>query len=297
MLNFLLPYSQIDTSNPIFQRDLRRLRWLRNPQSLRRYCLIVILGIPLLTLSWWILERAAYGFDNVRPFISSRLISLCVYSMAALMLASSFYTAVSTIGYMHRYFESDEWSLLRITPQDEQAILRIKDAIVQIFVWRLAVFEVGVRLALILLLNIDDWYGFWQISDDKSSFLRTTILNPLLWLPYALHIGIGLLISIEPLLRMRAVVALCSAVSAGIRTPTLALLAGFLAVSLLIAPQIIAIDAIWQMMYEEVQIEPWATALVIFIPFNATIAAFFCMAYFQIRRKALSLTRRAACER
>jgi hypothetical protein len=200
LLKFLLPYSQIDTSNPIFQRDLRRLRWLRSPQSLRRYTLIVTLGIPLLILGWWILERAAYGFGEIPVAISVRLIYFCIIGVAVLAVSSNFFAVVSTIAFMHRSFDSDEWALLRIAVQDEQTILALKDAIAQIYAWRVAVFEVGIRLALTLIAIPDKLYIDWLIGDD-SLFL--SVLCPVSWLFYALTILTGFILSIEPLLRVR----------------------------------------------------------------------------------------------
>ncbi|HEX2906504.1 MAG TPA: hypothetical protein VHO69_06560, partial [Phototrophicaceae bacterium] len=162
-----------------------------------------------------------------------------------LMPICSVYTIVTVIGPLNRLFHLGQWRLLRITGQPENDILQAKEAIAQIRVWLVIAVEVGLRIIIVTVFLLNNFYAFYQISLSRDYFLLTAILNPLCWGFYLLVSVIGVVFAVEPIFRMRVIVALGIATAMQVRQTTIAFLTGF---ALVLPVQIIQVALIGGLM-------------------------------------------------
>lgn len=229
MLDRFSPYSLIDQPNPVFQQDQQHLHVLKTRDEMRRFNLLVWLVLPASVLLWWLLERLSYGFEPLPAELENRLILLVLYLSLGLMPVSGIFTAVAVVGPLNRLFHRGQWTLLRITNQPEAEILKAKDAISQIRVWPFFALESGLRITIVALLFLNLLY--WRYHTVSfGSFVFFTLLNPLCWGVYSFLFVMGAIYIVEPILRMKIMVALCAVAAIRVRYPSFALLAGIAAI-------------------------------------------------------------------
>jgi hypothetical protein len=291
----LSPYTLVERDNPVFQQEQRYLRWLKTPESLRRYNLIVWIGIPALIVSWWFIERINLGFKYVQPDLESRLLNVVLLVSLGVMILSSFYIIITTLGRVHKQFHAGDWETLRMTHQPEEGILIAKNAIAQIQAWPFIAVEIGLRVAVFAVFTFNNFYHYYHISADKSGFVQTAFLNMFCWCSWAIILAVGLAFMLEPLLRTRVLIAWSTAIALQVRSASLSLLAGFGAGLLFHLTQIALIGGL------EAVVNNWANnsdvgveIVFVFIPLCLFAAASFYVFYIGIRRMSSNFIRRKA---
>jgi hypothetical protein len=286
------PYVAVSDSNPVFQRDQKQLRWLKTPQSLRKFNRRVWLGIPAAAFCWWFLERANIGFRYTQPSYEWNLVLISLYLSLGWMLLSSLWMMVVTIGQFHRHFHCIEWQILKITHQPDVDILAAKDSAAQIHVWILTAIESSIKITTPCLLILNFLYSSYQGSADKAIFIGTFFFNIFCWVFYALMLGIGVAYALEPIFRMRLIVALSALIAFRIQNITFALLTGFVTILLIHLTQIAVISGLGYLLVASAQGDDYVffVLLFLFIPFCFIVFCLYLMLYVRIRNKITTLT-------
>jgi hypothetical protein len=193
-----------------------------------RYSRIFLIGIPVGATGWWLFERLHINFSYILPLSwEYNLLVVILLISVAFTLFSSVYTMLITTGDTRNRIISGQWESLRATPLGEQNIVEAYDVIAQIRSWRFSVIEVGLRLAVALLFMLDGYYSLWfTYAQNLSGYLGTTIFNLFFWIGTAIEILIFLAIAVEPLYRVRMIIACSLAIGVRVRNSTHAILAG-----------------------------------------------------------------------
>jgi hypothetical protein len=280
------PYSEIGDSNPVFKRDRKRLRWLSTPERLRRFNQRAWLGLPIIVLCWWLLERATIDFRSMTPLDQWNLIINLLYLSVAWTLLSSLWMMTVTIGEFHRFFHSSEWELLKITPQFGVNILGAKDGAAQIRAWGVTAVEVGLRITIPFLSLLNFFYAYFRDRQNRPYFAIDDIaLNPFCWLALAFMAGIALGYILESIFRMRLIVALSILIAFRIQNVTFALLTGFLIVVFIHLTQALVIGGLWRIL-DLNTLNPSSVVLAIlclFIPFCLIVFCCYLAIHAKIR--------------
>jgi len=224
--------------NPVFVAELQHIQWANTPEKLRRYNRRVLFGVLAIALLWWVLERIASN-PGVIPLDTPEVVILFLISLAV-TLVSSLYTTTLTVNGIQTLLTSGKWDELRVTLQSEKDLVQAYDGIALIRAWRLSILETALRMATTVLLLLNYCYGTW-IQDGQQFDV---------FMSRAAFLSVGLVVfgtvlasySIEPLLRVQVIVALCTAFA--LRLKSLALFAGFTAAFLIHLLQIGAIAGI-----------------------------------------------------
>jgi hypothetical protein len=203
MLDRQLPQAMIDAPNPIFTRDLRRIRWFRDREAIQGFSILsffvyaVMLGMIILgggILTTMISRPDRLFWQRLLPDLSLILSILPdVYYV---------FTAVSSI---NRMVQSGEWDLVKLTPLHEQDILAAKYSIAQLRAWPvMSLDRLGQLLPLVILATFRPLYN----PEYLLFYAAPTVLISLL----------------TPAWRMRALTAAGLAVSASVRSIVFAML-------------------------------------------------------------------------
>ncbi len=230
----VLPYRAHIQSNPIFLYELRRLRLQQFNANLSKYGLRVILGIPAIAVIWWMLERFPVGsvvFTTINPGWEYYLPDAILLISLLFTAFSSFATSMMTVNSMQYHLDSGQWDDLRLTPQSYNFNLVTSDITIgQIRAWRFTIVEMALRLtsAMLILLNLlyFSWFNF-RPHDD--------LIGWILWLTLGAVIG-GIIAGIyilEPLFRIRLLVAFCMAITLRFENLINAILFGLSVVAML----------------------------------------------------------------
>ncbi len=229
MLDRQMPHALIITDNPIFDSELRHMRWPRSITDLKRYGLYVLVALHLLIGAGWLLGHVA-----TMPFINSATLltyTVILSSGVVIMIVSDLYYALTTVGTINHQIAEGQWDLLRITDLRGENILLAKYAIAQIRAWRLMTVEIGIRVAgivFVALLNL-------QLS-----------LVLLITFPVSIYLAILIVAYLaEPLWRMRAVVALGFAIGAWIHNYPFAVLAALGTTLVMQLSRLVVLAALW----------------------------------------------------
>jgi hypothetical protein len=221
------PYTLVESDNPVFQQEQRRLRWLKTPESLLKYNLIVWIGIPGLILLWWLIERINIRFRDLDPYLDQRLVIITLIVSLGMMILSNCYIVASTLGRSHRQFHAGDWQVVSIMNRGESDILDAKDAIAQIHSWPFIAFEIGLRGVCIIIILLNDFYHRYQnYYPETSAFSRITVLNPGFWIMNGVYLIIGLEVALLPLLRMRVMITWSTFIALQVKNAALAMLTG-----------------------------------------------------------------------
>jgi hypothetical protein len=225
LLEHWMPYGLVAADNMIFELEWRRLRTLRTEASVQKYNRWVTIGCIAVVILWWPIRLSSSVIIEILPYFASFV----------LMLLSSFYTVLTVIGPLHQQVTTQQWDLLRMTPQHEEKILMAQDAVAQLRVWRVAALEVALRAASIAVpfvaLTLDLFrypYGFEPLFGAFCCFTIFIIVAAVLY-------------TLEPILRMRALVALSLYIGLRVQHLSAALLAGFAAALFFHLLQIVAV--------------------------------------------------------
>ncbi|MBI1282288.1 MAG: hypothetical protein GC179_29450 [Anaerolineaceae bacterium] len=293
--DFLLPYSAVDTRNPIFRQLRSHLRLINSEARLRRFNRLILIGLPFMAVMWWVIERFNLNFGDVPPDFNYRLVNLILFAAVIVMFMSSFYSVPTVLGIFHKQFHSSNWEALRLTPQYNSTLLMSYDAIAQLRLWPFTALEIGLRMAVVIIFTLNSFYGLYVQSADKASFLSTIFINGFFWLALLVITLIGLAISFEPILRSRVIITLHLAVAIYIRNTPLAVLTSIAALILIHFSQTLLLTTIWAM-FDDLSGGYAAGVIAVFclIPFVLIAVIIFGAFYFWLRKFGLNLAYRTA---
>src|SRR5690349_343914 len=243
-LDHYLPVGIIKNHNPLFDLQLRKLRWPRGlnaeeltaanrarigtakVQALKRYTWLYGLIIPLVfaVIGAVILNRPtsmSYWFDF-----------LIVYGPIGFGLLCSLFYSVTAVNRITHQATMEQWELLRLTQLTERDIVLANYATIQIQAWRLAIIEIGIRFGVVCMILL-------MIIFPYDSALT---LNDHFWLNLAALLVMATGYTLEPLWRMRTVTLIgmtCATWLDGYATAIITSFAGLLGLVLLEAAVII----------------------------------------------------------
>ncbi len=286
--DFLLPYSEVDTKNPLFQQRWYHLRWLNSEASLRRYTRLMLIGIPLIILLWWLIERSHLSFADVPPDLAYRLINLIICAALITMTLSSLYSLPRIMGRFSSQFNSAYWDSLRLTPQYNSAILMSHDAIAQLRLWPFTAIEIGLRIAIVALFTLNNFYELFHTY--KSEFASRTLLNPSCLGIWGIILFTGIVFALEPIIRARLIIAFHITIAIRIHNVPLALLMGFAALSIVHLAQLFLIGCLFIIYQIFITQEMGGVGLALcFLPLTGLTAVLLWALYRWLRKAALNL--------
>lgn len=166
----LLPYGLIDLANVIFQRQWQKVRWLNTETSIQRFTVLMWIGLPTITFVLWLITNQSIG--SIRSAVNG-LNALVLISLIPMIL-SSLYSIALVIGTINSLYTSKQWEILRLTSQNQNAILMGYDAFFQLRLWPLVISEMGLRLSIFVIFLIN------HISEtrDYSASTNVSFLHP-----------------------------------------------------------------------------------------------------------------------
>src|SRR5258708_7322678 len=200
-----LPQAMIDAPNPVFERELRRVRWFQGIGSVSR-CRLLTFAIYAVVLAGVILARFPLDFVFYRTGRFFALRMLPNFTLGMTIVADVYYVFMA-VNSINREVQSGEWGLLKLTPIREQEILDAKYSIAQLRAWPVMIFDRLFQLIPLLTLTV-----FRPI--DRPDVLLLYVLPSVLlgWL--------------APMWRMRALTAAGLSVSARVHNTASAMLGG-----------------------------------------------------------------------
>ena len=213
----LTPHHHL-TNNPLFELDVRRVRWGTSAQTLLlasgRW--IGIMCCVTLIL-WFLLSLQDIRDHNVGDFI---FILLLLNFLASLVL--DYTSMTSALGSITHELTSGRWDLLRLTLVTIPQIVAAKHGAAQVRVWKLMIVIIGLRIGVVLisimnlLLLLLHNQAFAYLLPEQARDMVIEVITGLV---------LALLYTLEPFWRMRTVTALGVAISARARQPISATLA------------------------------------------------------------------------
>ena len=293
--DILLPYNEVDAKNPLFQQKWHHLRWLNSETRLRRYTQLMLIGLPLLILLWWLIERLNLHFADVPPDFADRLINLTLYAALITMALSSLYSLPHIMGRFNAQYNSAYWDTLRLTSQYNSAILMAHDAIAQLRLWPFTAIEIGLRIAIVALFTLNNFYEVFHTYLQQSEFVAQTLLNPTCLGLWGIILFIGIAFTLEPIIRTRLIIAFHLIIAIRIQNVPLALLTGFSTLLIIHLAQlflIVCLYAIFQVFTTQ-QMGGVGIALC-FLPLTAIATVLLWALYRWLRKATLNLAYNSA---
>jgi hypothetical protein len=206
-----MPPIALHLYDPLFKYEIRRVRWGQTQHQLTSYSLLILWLVPILVLGLWMLLLDNVGSYYARDTFIGLLL---IFGIGANFLLDM----VSLTAALHSVssdMRAGRWDVLRLTDLDAQQFVGAKYALAQVRAWRVMALVMSLRISLIAFLVI-----------------RLELLPVVLVLA-----GYGLVYILEPLWRMRALVALGLAIATRLRNMTYALIAGLSAMLVMWAAQ------------------------------------------------------------
>ena len=187
-------------------------------------------------------------------------------------------------------FNSAYWDSLRLTPQYKSSILMSHDAIAQLRLWPFTAAEIGLRIAIVFLFALNNFYELFHTYPQKSEFVSQTLLNPTCLGIWGIILFIGIIFTLEPIIRVRLIVAFHLIVAIRIRNVPLALLTGFVAVAIVHLAQLFLVVCLWALYQAFTTQEMGGVGLALcFLPLTGLTAALLWALYRWLRKAALNL--------
>jgi hypothetical protein len=216
LLSRLVPHARL-SQNPLFNLEVRRVRWGVSQHALFRYSAWRLVIISAVVLPIWLLSAMPNPLRNgVNDFV---LLLLGASLLAGLAL--DYASMSAALGSINGEMTTRRWDLLRLTALTIPQIVTAKHGVAQVRTWRWMILLVALRFAIGLILGINlalmisqpGWLGITTMQAFTT--LMGTLMLALLFLAF----------TVEPFLRMRSVTALGVAISARARQSTSMVLA------------------------------------------------------------------------
>ncbi len=293
--DLLLPYSEVDTKSELFLQKWHHLRWLNSETRLRRYTLLTLIGIPFMIILWWFIERLNLNFTDVSPELAYRLINLILFIVFITMALSSFYSLPRIMGHFQNQFNSAYWDALLLTPQYNSAILMSHDAIAQIRLWPFTAIEIGLRIGVVALFALNNFYEFAHPHLQQSAFIWQIFLDPTCLGITGIIFFVGIVFIVEPVIRVRLIIAFHISIATRIRNVPLALLTGFAALALVHLAELFLILCLYSMYHAFTNQTMGSVGLALcFAPIMGLIVVLLWAFYGWLRKAALNLAYNSA---
>jgi hypothetical protein len=224
MLTDEMPHMLITKRNPVFEWSVRRMRFLARPNHMAIYSWAVLIAVHVVFDGGWLFLKLSQAWGRSRSVYSDPTFvlggSLLMMAVVITLAADLYYITLAS-GAMLRRRESGQWDALRLTAMNEKDIINAEYAVAQIRGWRLLPFEVAIRTAAAVVFTLS--------AILPAPYLNTpfAIALYLLVAPMVAMPGIALVYVIcvlEPLWRMRTVMAIGIAVATSLRNPMLVML-------------------------------------------------------------------------
>ncbi len=291
----MLPYSEVDTKSQLFRQKWHHLRWLNTEASLRRYTQLVLIGLPFIILLWWFIERLNLNFDAVPPEFEYRLIDLTIFAVVVTMALSSFYSLPRIMGDFQTQFNLAYWDALRLTPQFNSAILMSHDAVAQIRLWPFTTVEIGLRIAVVALYALNNFYAIIHPFAQKSTFIWQMLLDPTFLGLSGIIFFVGIVFIVEPIIRVRLIVAFHISIATRIRSVPMALLMGFTVITIVHLAQLFLIVNLYVVYQAFTNQSMGGVGLALcFVPLMGLIVVTIWAFYRWLRKAALDLAYNSA---
>ncbi len=183
-LETYLPTSTIKKRNPLFDRQIRTLRWPRglrpdelNTAEAREIQAAKIRGLKRYTRRYGLIVPmlcACVGAAILsRPYYVSMWFGLfLLYGPIGLSLLCNLYYAVTAVNRITHQSTMEQWELLRLTKLTERDILQANYATIQVRAWRLAVIEAEITGTT----GYDIYAGYDDIASARIRLFSGTAL-------------------------------------------------------------------------------------------------------------------------
>jgi len=255
----------------------------------------MIIGIPFVILLWWFIERLNLDFADVSPDFAYRLINIVIYTAFIMMALSSLYSLPRVMGRFNVQYNSAYWDTLRLTPQYNSTILMSHDAIAQLRLWSFTAVEIGLRIALVALFTLNNFYGAYHTYPQSSEFVSATLLNPTCLGIWGIILFIGIVFTLEPIIRVRLIIAFHLIIAIRIQNVPLALLTGFVALLSVHLAQFFLIVCLYTIFQAFTTQEMGGVGIALcFVPLTGLVAILLWAFYRWLRKAALNLAYESA---
>lgn len=142
MLDLYSPYERIQWRNPLFQRELRLLRWKPHPQLIRQ--------INFRTLGWLVALQIVLFLVTIFTFEVGSLFPLAIILGVQILISmgADCYTLLGTIYLWQSRRQRELWDALRLTNFDEMELVTILSALAELRSWLALQIDSTQRVAL-----------------------------------------------------------------------------------------------------------------------------------------------------
>jgi hypothetical protein len=215
MFNLTPPFHN---SNPLFRIEIRQVRWGQSPAHLWRFGAVVLVTvIPLVVVFSWLYMRQAYPAFGNTPYPGELDF---FYLLLMLGILANVFTDFACLLFTITGMTPGQnvmWDMLRLTPSGMRLIVQARYAIAQIRGWRVAIFVVAFRAAIIMVIVLYLLNG----APFPNVVIEGISLLPALGV-------LALVYVVEPLWRIQALIGIGLRESA--RRPGMNIVMGILAV-------------------------------------------------------------------
>lgn len=253
MLDKQLPNISFRPNNPVFRLDLHRLRWPRRLQQLNRYITRAVVAICLLAILFWQIGYLStdhgcsnqsysgyyctFAYEAMAGTAGVVILTVLLAGLLIGLVIDLYYVNLPISGILHER-DSGHWDILRLTALPMSQVVAAKYMSTQIRAWRVAAIEVGLRTAGVIMVGI----LLFPINSTRY------ISPEALCVAVPLFVGISAVYILEPVWRMRTVVAMGVSVAMQMRSLAFATLAAFGSVlAMRILQVVVTIGFIWSM--------------------------------------------------
>lgn len=239
IINHQLPSALIQRRNPLFERQLKLLKWPPTSRMSSRF-------IPISKMA--VLKEYTFRVGCFIPLVFSILITAAtiggpnnyllfiLFAAVAFGLLCSVYYVLAAINTIYPQSRNIEWESLRLTLLTEADILMANYATIQVRVWRTMVVEVAVRVFLSLVCTL-------ELIQSYLSALRYSSPNGVEAFEVILaFVIIVTAFIVEPLWRMRTVTLIGITMATWFQDYGAALIAAIAGVLGLVIAEIIVIS-------------------------------------------------------
>ncbi len=277
-LDALVPQASRMIAHPVYLSEMRHLRRGRSLEglvaySLRQMMLVCLLAVIVWALFVWHQYQSVntnvytYGWGARRA--SENLIVWLGFIGWAGVLLLDFIAMMAAVRSVNADRDRRRWDLVRLTPLGRRDIITAKHTVAQMRCWWFTITLTSLRVAAILLFLLQ--FGALATGmPPRTAFARWLDDLPVNTLDHLLELALLLLalgfFVVDPLLRLRLFSALGLAISARVRSASLAVLAGLASLAALWLMQLVAVGLAWALLMALLDTDPGiALALVLVI--------------------------------
>ncbi len=232
----------IELPNPVFEADIRRVRWPRTPRQLLVYYALIWAGLLALTGLLTVVDFAVF-----REVSLSVLVNVVLVVNLGITLGTDAYILLLTLNKIGRQIETGQWEEILLTGIAAHHIFNAKYAIAQIRARKpmiaLTVCRIVPIVAFPLLLYLDVHYGYGFLANRTAMTVLTNgpaiIVILMVLPPVFLYLW-----ALEPVWQMQTITAVGIVFPLRVRDAVFSLLAGFTAIFLLRLVQSVLITVI-----------------------------------------------------